>query len=322
VVEPHKFKQLVDQAAGLSPRQRVVLADLLNRNLRLEQPAAMIEAATAAHLACPRCHSTHLHRHGHAHGLQRHRCADCGRTFNALTGTPLARLRHRTRWLPFLDAMLQSTTVRRAAALAGIHKNTSFRWRHRFLSLARHDRERPLAGITEADETYLLESQKGSRCLDRPARRRGGRSRLRGLSHEQVCILVARDRVGRTVDFVTGRAPLTAAQLHCLTPTVAPDILLVTDGHSAYRVFARTTGIAHRAVNLSAGVRVAGPLHVQNVNAYHSRFKEWVRRFHGVASRYLSNYLGWRWAVDGARIGSAEMLLRSALGAVPHLART
>jgi len=32
-----------------------------------------------------------------------------------------------------------------------------------------------------------------------------------------------------------------------------------------------------------------------------------------VASRYLSNYLGWRWALDGDRIGSAEQLLRIAI---------
>jgi transposase-like protein len=322
-VEARKFKQLIEQAAKLPRRQRADLADLLNRSLLQEKIVALIEAAAGPHLACPRCRSAHFHRHGHAHGLQRYRCVDCARTFNALTGSPLARLRHRAKWLPYLDCMLQSCTVRRAAALAGIHKNTSFRWRHRFLTVAKTDRSLPLAGLTEADETYLLESQKGSRHLDRAPRRRGGSARRRGLSHEQVCILVARDRTGKTVDFVTGRAPLTPPQLRrCLPPVVAPDILLVTDGHPAYRAFAREASITHRVVNLSAGVRVAGALHVQNVNAYHSRFKEWLRRFHGVASRYLPNYLGWRWAVDGGRIGSPEMLLGSALGAFPHFAVT
>jgi transposase-like protein len=321
-VETSQFRQFIEQAATLSRRQRADLAALLNRSLLQEKTAALIEAAGAPHRACPRCRSVRLHRHGHAHGLQRYRCVDCARTFNALTGTPLARLRLRRKWLPYLDCMLESGTVRRAAALTGIHKNTSFRWRHRFLTLGKADRKLPLGGITEADETYLLESQKGSRHLDRPPRRRGGRSRWRGLSHEQVCILVARDRTGRTVDFVTGRAPLTAPQLRCLAPAVAPDILLVTDGHAAYRTFAREAGITHRAVNLSAGVRVAGALHVQNVNAYHSRFKQWLRRFNGVASRYLPNYLGWRWAVDAGRISSPEMLLRSALGALPHLTVT
>jgi transposase-like protein len=322
-VEARKFKQFIEQAATLPRGQRADLADLLHRSLLQEKTAALIEAAAAPHRACPRCRSVRLHRHGHAHGLQRYRCVDCARTFNALTGTPLARLRHRAKWLPYLGCMLQSDTVRRAAVMVGVHKNTSFRWRHRFLTITKTDRSWPLEGITEADETYLLESQKGSRHLDRPPRRRGGRSRWRGISHEQVCILVARDRTGRTVDFVTGRAPLTRVHLRrCLAPVVAPDILLVTDGHPAYRAFAREAGITHRAVNLSVGVRVAGALHVQNVNAYHSRFKQWLRRFHGVASHYLPNYLGWRWAIDGGRIGSPEMLLRSALRTFPHLAVT
>lgn len=54
-------------------------------------------------------------------------------------------------------------------------------------------------------------------------------------------------------------------------------------------------GITHRPVNLAAGQRVvAAVYHVQNVNAYDSRLKEWMRRFHGVATHYLGNYLGWR----------------------------
>ncbi len=321
-MKPRQFKLFIEQAASLSRRQRVDLAEVLHRGLRQEHTTALIEAGGTPR-ACPHCRSLRLHRDGRADGLQRYRCVDCTRSFNALTGTPLARLRHRRKWLAYLDCMLQSGTVRRAAALVGIHKNTSFRWRHRFLHSTKHDRSVPLVGITEADETYLLESQKGSRHLDRPPRRRGGKARRRGLSHEHDCILVARDRTGRTVDFVTGRAPLKPAQLErCLRPVVAPDILLVTDGHAAYPVFARQAGIAHRAVNLAAGVRVAGALHVQNVNAYHSRLKQWLRRFNGVASHYLPNYLGWRWALDGGRIGTPEMLLRSALGAAPNLAVT
>ncbi|MES2757556.1 MAG: IS1595 family transposase [Pseudomonadota bacterium] len=321
-MERREFKQFLEQAARLSRRQLRQLAEALSDALRLDLTAALIEAAREAR-PCPRCGSARLHRDGHADGLQRYRCVSCARSFNALTGTPLARLQHRRKWLPYLHCILQSATVRGAAAMVGIHKNTRFRWRHRFLDNTKHDRSLPLGGIAEADETYLLESQKGSRRLDRPARRRGGTARRRGLSHEHDCILVARDRTGKTVDFVTGRAPLKAAQLQrCLPPVIAPDVMLVTDGHPAYPAFAREAGICHRAVNLSAGVRVAGALHVQNVNAYHSRFKEWLRRFHGVASRYLPNYLGWRWALDGGRIGSPEKLLRSALGVFPDLAGT
>ena len=48
-------------------------------------------------------------------------------------------------------------------------------------------------------------------------------------------------------------------------------------------------------VNISQGQRVTkGAYHVQNVNAYYSRFKSWLDRLHGVATKYLPNYLGWR----------------------------
>ena len=75
--------------------------------------------------------------------------------------------------------MLDGQSVRKTADRLGVHRNTSFRWRHRFLHLAKDDRPAALAGIAEADELFLLESQKGSRKLNRPPRKRGGRFSFR-----------------------------------------------------------------------------------------------------------------------------------------------
>ena len=213
--------------------------------------------------------------------------------------------------------MLDSLPVRKAADRLGVHSTTSFRWRHRFLQWVKLDRPARLGGIVEADETYLLESQKGSRKLDRKPRKRGGRAALRGISHHLDCILVARDRSGQTIDAVTGRGALKVTQLiKHLLPKLDSQALLVTDANAAYRAFAQAHGIAHQAVNLSVGERVrsgvVGAIHVQHVNAYHRRFKEWLARFHGVASRWLPNYLGWHWAIDGGRVTSVEQLLRIA----------
>jgi hypothetical protein len=55
-----------------------------------------------------------------------------------------------------------------------------------------------LQGIVESDETYELFSNKGSRHLDRKPRKRGGTATKRGISNEQVCILVTRDRSKNT----------------------------------------------------------------------------------------------------------------------------
>jgi transposase-like protein len=319
-MQARQFERFFQDLGALTRRQRNRLLNWLQasvqREQRGQQAIELIEQAASARLVCRHCGSRHFHKHGHANGLQRYRCRQCGRTCNGLTGTPLARLRHKGHWFDYLDGMLESHSIRRAAGKLGVAGATSFRWRHRFLAMTKHDRAKQLAGIAEADEMFLLESQKGARELDRTPRKRGGKATKRGISNEQVCILVARDRSGQTLDWVPGRGPVTALQLHQhLKARLATDVLLVTDAHAAYRAFARQAGISHATVNLKAGVRVRGAVHVQNVNGYHSRLRGWLQPFRGVATRYLSNYLGWRWALDGKRVASPAHLLRLAIGA-------
>jgi transposase-like protein len=282
------------------------------------QPAeciALIEQAARGR-SCPHCGGTRAHRCGQASGLQRFRCLRCRRSYNALTGTPLARLRKKGAWLAYLECVLASRTVRDAAAVTGVHRTTSFRWRHRFVPGAARDRAKLLSTIVEADETYRLESQKGSRTLTRAPRRRGGVAGRRGINHEHDCLLVARDRSGQTLDFHTGRGPVTAEQLYaCLQPVLAADVLLISDAAAAYRRFAQRCAISHEAVNVKAGVqvRVRGAIHIQNVNGWHSRFKTWLVRFRGVASRYLVNYSGWQRLLDGRQLATPVQWLCAAV---------
>ena len=311
-MQTRPFERFLKQLPTLTGAQRDRLLSLLRPAAKLDQVVALIESGPRT---CPHCATSHPYRHGHANDLQRYRCRACRRTFNALTGTALARLRHKACWLDYLDRMLDTRSVRRSATELGVASTTSFRWRHRFLMRSKDDRVDRLRGIAEADEMFLLESHKGSRKLHRPPRKRGGKATKRGLSCQQVCILVARDRSGQIIDAVTGNGPVTTQQLHQhLGPRLAPDVLLVTDAHAAYPPFARAAGISHEAVNLRAGIRTRGALHIQNVNAYHSRVRGWLVGFRGVASRYLAHYFGWHWALDGRRLGTAQTFMRAALG--------
>jgi len=273
---------------------------------------ALIEQAARGR-PCPHCRCPRSHRCGQASGLQRFRCLGCRRSYNALTGTPLARLRKKERWLDYLQCVLESRTVREAASIAGVHRTTSFRWRHRFVPGAVRDRPPLLTAIVEADETYRLESQKGSRSLTRPPRLRGGVATRRGINREHDCLLVARDRGGRTLDFHTGRGPVTATQLFaCLQPVLAADVLLVSDAAAVYRRFAARAGISHEVVNATAGGRARGAIHIQNVNGWHSRFKTWLVRFRGVASHYLSSYSGWQRLLDARQLTTPAKCLCAA----------
>ena len=151
-----------------------------------------------------------------------------------------------------------------------------------------------LQGIVEADETYFPDSCKGQRHLDRPARKRGHPIYARGTGKGQIPVSVVRDRSGATADFKL-RAADTTEIVPPLRALLAQDAVLCTDGASVYRAVAKKLGVTHRAINLSAGIRgIAGVYHVQNVNAYDSRLKGWMERFHGVATKYLENYLRWR----------------------------
>jgi transposase-like protein len=113
---------------------------------------ALIEQACATP-PCPHCRCGRVHRCGQASGLQRFRCLACRRSYNALTGTLLAHLRRRECWLPYLRCLLESRTIRDAARVTGVHRTTSFRWRHRFIRGTLRERPRSLGAVVEADET-------------------------------------------------------------------------------------------------------------------------------------------------------------------------
>lgn len=74
-------------------------------------------------------------------------------------------------------------------------------------------------------------------------------------------------------------------------------------------------GSSHEVVNLSQGQCVNGAYYyVQNPNACHSRFKLWLARFHGAATHYLTNCLGWRRALGQRQPLAPETLFNATLG--------
>jgi hypothetical protein len=54
-----------------------------------------------------------------------------------------------------------------------------------------------------------------------------------------------------------------------LQPVLATDVLLLNDGNPTYHYFALDKGIAHNAINLSAGERFKCAMHIQNAGGYH-----------------------------------------------------
>lgn len=262
------------------------------------------EARFADGLRCPRCEGTEVVRWGKFAQKQRYRCkADgCGRTFNDLTGTPRAYSKYQNRWADFCACMVQGFSVRKTAKILHIHPATAFKWRHRVLNALRSLEKPTLSGIGEADETFFRYSEKGQLVCGRKPRRRGEPAKKRGLSREQVCVVIARDRDRQTIAEVVGRgSPSTGMITDAFGTVLEAGSTLCTDGNRAYDRFCRRAGIEHQPLNAKAGARVRGSIyHIQNVNSYHSRLKKWMRRFNGVSTKYLHNYMRWCIFLDDA----------------------
>jgi transposase-like protein len=315
-MKTEEFHVLTAALEKLTPHQRSILVDRLHEIVHIQAVSTLVESRVQSKPLCPKCGYDHIARWGSASGLQRYRCSACRATFNALTGTPLARLRHKDKWLVYAQQMADGQSVRNSAKICEVHRNTTFRWRHRFLALPNVQKAQNLVGIAEADETFFLESFKGKKKgMTRAPHKRGSKASKRGLSEEQIPVLICRDRTGNTSDFVLEKADK-AHICAALKPLLAADTVLCTDSGKALGAAAREIGIVHRPINLAAGIRVVGKVyHVQNVNAYDSRLKEWMGRFHGIATHYLANYLGWRRMIDPAHGSlSPRAVMFAALG--------
>jgi len=265
--------------------------------------------------SCPHCSDHKVIRHGRQKDKQRYLCHSCKRTFTDFTGTPLARTRKPEKWQGFLECLIEGRSLRESAVILDIHYVTLFYWRHKVMKALESLPPPQLKGVAESDETYQLESQKGSRCIEgRPSRHRGGAAKKRGISNDQVCAVVARDRHGSTFSQVAGFGQLSEAKAKAtLTGAIAGVSVLCSDSAGAYAKLAKALNVEHIVLNATKKVRRRGIYHIQNVNGYHSRLKTWLDQFKGIASKYLNNYLALFEFIDKSRAQRADIRRKSLL---------
>jgi transposase-like protein len=306
----------IEQIPELDHDERKLVSKALGSVDDYKKVCDTIESIQDDNPHCPHCGKTRVYRHGQSAGLQRYRCTKCGKTFNALTKTPLARMRKKELWISYIDLMLDSTVLRDIRDALPIDLKTAFLWRHHFSVWLSKDTPQQLEGIIEADETYFRKSKKGDKHLNRKPHTQGGEGSKRGLSKEQVCVLTACDRSQHSLEFITGLGPVKGKWLDNMIGTrVAHDAVLVTDGQPAYTHFCKHEQINHVVVMNKKGERVKGPYHIQHINAFHGRIKAWINsHFRGVATKYLNHYLWWRHELENKHISNAFDLFRASVG--------
>ena len=310
-MKQQQFLNLLKSLTLLTPDQVYILQSSLPEpdSLNIQPGGCQILEAVNDQFAqspcCPRCRSDHVGGWGSQSGYPRYKCKCCKKTFNALTSTPLAHLRVREKADQYLDCMRGDTTLRVAAKQCDISLPTSFRLRHRIMRIIETDQAELLSGISEIDETFLLESHKGERGLGETARKRGKRKTRTKTKASRpdkaqtrprsIPIMVACDRQNHITDAVLDHVSADELEAH-LTGRIEPGSILCADAHLSHECIARRLNLNLKELVISQGFYVIEDnYHIQHVNAYHSDFKMWINGFFkGVSTKYLARYLGWK----------------------------
>ena len=334
-----EFERLKASVADqLNPAQCLDLSELLRRLARARLGDVAIERRTQMILEsrrCSYCGHTDVVKHGRdGNGRQRFRCRSgiteegeivgCGRTFNGLTNTVLARMRKPDRWMALAATMGAHKSISKVVASGvGVSRPTAWQWRHRLLAIQSIIEPGQIGGVVEADETLFRTSYKGSRGWkrgtppeNRPPRYQGGAALKPSLSGEQVPVVTAVDRSGGSVERVLpSRAGIAAS----LVEKIEQGSVVCSDGLGAYVDVAVQSGSEHRRINqprkdwlakaIGGKPSNAGRLGLGRVNAHHQRLKTFVnRQANGVSTRYLPAYLGWQRAIRRPGFSSENLL--------------
>jgi hypothetical protein len=197
-------------------------------------------------------------------------------------------------------------------------------WRHKILDALRKSDKTELKGVVEADETFFNISYKGSKPIERPSRKRGGEVSVRGLSKEKVCIPCAIDRETKLSISRIGGIGKTSRKTveNVFSYKIKEKSVLCTDREKSYIKFAKSYGLEH--IRLQETKAKRGIYHIQHINSFHSRLKDFIEQFRGISTKHLNNYLVYNSVIhENSSRNSERFTLDKVLGrALMNVGRT
>lgn len=293
----HQYRELIEAFKCLPEREKQLFVSQIFQQLKEELNILVIkkDLTTGQGTKCPHCHSQNICANGKQHGVQRYLCKECHKNFSERTGTALAWIKKQSLWPVYIRNMFEGYSLERCADETGISKQTSFDWRHKILSSLRSLSPKEFSGISEVDDIFFNYSEKGSRNLQRKARKRGNDNIQQGISNDKVAVLVTCDRQKHKDLQVIKRGRLRKKDIdHALADRLDKAAILCTDSHRSFTGYAREKGLNHKKIHVRKGQYVKDKVyHLQNVNQTTSSLKQWMGRFNGVSTKYLQNYLSW-----------------------------
>jgi transposase-like protein len=280
----------------LSQNEKVELVQMLQQDLKAPNIELIRSAINKDQIIlCPHCNSNDIYGHGVYKGRKRYKCKVCKKTFNDFTGTAISGIKKTSEFQQYISLVVESVSIRKASDQIGVNIKTIFDWRHKLLSSLALMNGQSFSGIVECDDKQLDINNKGERNLDRdPYKRPSDRETKRGVSNDKVSIIVATDRKGSlTMQMAkVGRIDTESIE-KAIGEFVCPENILCSDSHPSIIAWAKDKQLEHHTFVASKYHVKDKCYHVQHVNSIDNRYERWVKRFYGVSTKYLSQYLNW-----------------------------
>ena len=259
---------------------------------------------------CPHCGTDDIYGHGTYKGRKRYKCKDCKKTFNDFTGTTISGIKKVEKFQEYIGLVVESVTIRKASTKIGVNMKTIFDWIHKLLSSLGSMNGDTFSGIVECDDKQMNINNKGSRELGRkPYKRPSDRKTKRGISNDKISIMVATDRKGNPTMKVAKIGRIDADIVEkTIGPLINPENVLCSDSHPSIISWAKKKKLEHHTFVASRQHVKNKCYHVQHVNSIDNLYERWVRRFNGVSTKYLGQYLNWFVFLEKTKKSSTQVL--------------
>lgn len=211
---------------------------------------------------CPKCKSSIIVKNGkRPNGIQEYKCKDCKTKFTKFTNTILEKTRwHWDIWVKVLEMTINNYSLEKMQNVLekdynciDINIKTIWLWRLKLIHAIASLPQPKLTGNIQIDETFIRESQKGSRNLvsyikdeDRIARYGYKPSKYGIMGSEFATITTAIDNRGYSVCFVSSLGRLTSELfVDLFDEYLESPSYICTDSNSIYNKYCEINNIPH-----------------------------------------------------------------------------
>ena len=276
------------------------------------------EEGESSNVECPHCQSAKVVRNGRKHKKQYYLCRDCKKCFAPTTKSPICGSHSSpTVWKQVISDTVNGVSIDKTADNLDLHHETVFNMRHKILYCVEQSliaNPTVLTGACEADETYVLESEKGRKFPEnyhRNPRKHGAKASKAGISNEYVCVCASVTGSGENVAVAVNRASPDGKEiLEVFGNRVNESTVVLCDGKQSYNA-------------LDDKCTVAITKRINKVNGFHSFIKEKLNAMRGAATIYLNRYAALFskiYAADKSVVDDIYQLIVSQSGAVNNVA--